>query len=1009
MVLFCVCLFSLRTRLQRKTHQFTTRRHALSSARSSRVGVHAGLTMTEDEEPYVMAFEPYTVQREMMRTVHLALNSWPRHTPIAAIEVPTGCGKTLALLSSVLRYQAGLEKHTPQELEQHFRLRRCRGPPVLPSLSRTEMSSRKWCHCKEDSKHSEESNGLKANTADGEEAWRVSSLFLRQFRPPNGKRLRVELVTEGSLELRKQHQSPPCTIFYVTRTHAQLRQCVGELRKLKGLERLKMNILGSRKQYCINQHVLKACANKTLPIEGNNLGEVCDKLVSLGQCEAVHGYGVLGSKAITHPLSQGRSDKVWDIEDLVTEGVGMECCPYYAARDLVFFAHINFATYQYLLDPLIRHECKMEAALKNHSIIIFDEAHNVPQVCQDALSVETSVDTLRLILNEIEPLIQPTVAVATLSYPREFKLTKWTLVELLSLLYDVFKAVTEFVSPAQPSVKTQRGVHSRPVGGQDVEESESNHDVENNAIFPGETLAEVLRRCITDYIPIASSCSRRGYGTAESSASKDGVAMFRQVYGIIMSLGVTFNPFQFSIFCLSLMKRWILIMRFIIQKPSAFVLSISDPLPEKNRNGQDSVPSSEAGGNTEGVESAVPSRRIVGIRCLDGSLAFQHILSTAHRVVLASGTLAPFHQLGRDLGIPPSSMATYEGLHVAQKHQYRLGVLTHTVDATPLHCTYGSLKDPSFISQLVETLAMLVEKVELGGVLVFMPNYTVMKTIGLQLISRYRDAARQMEGTPKSSRFPQVFLESQSAADFPSVLDSFRKATVRGPAVFASVFRAKVSEGIDFADCMARLVVCVGVPLQPLKSWTVQAQRRYSGEEWYVNDAVRAVNQALGRCIRHSRDFGAMVLLDDRFEQMNLQQSLSRWCREELRVHHSHASLADDLHEFFRTCRGGNAIAKDSHLRENVSGGNTSQGEELYCRSLEKENVPPPIKEERVTSILDAPFLMGPVLKPKVPTYTRQLSCTALKLMYEAHDDVSQVTAEELREALRLLEDGFPQ
>ncbi|CCD15481.1 unnamed protein product, partial [Trypanosoma congolense IL3000] len=404
--------------------------------------------MVESSSPYVMPFEPYAVQKDMMQTITTSLLSSSPHLPIAAVEIPTGCGKTLALLSSVLRYQAELEKLTPHELEQHFRKRRC-GARIaeIAASTDTAVQQTSWCQCDGRTPPTAELGLLRTDegAVDDDSLWRVSSLFFKQFRPPSGKRLRVESDGKGASELSRQHRPPPCTIFYVTRTHSQLRQSVGELRKLRGLERLKMNILGSRKQYCINQHAMRAYASKALPAEGNNLGEVCDKLVSLGQCEAVHGYGVLGSRALTRPLNQSRSDKVWDIEDLVTEGVGMKCCPYYAARDLVFFAHINFATYQYLLDPLIRHECKMEPALKNHSIIIFDEAHNVSSVCQEALSMEMPLDALQLILSEIQPLINPADAPATLSYPREFKLTKWTLVQLFTLLYDVFNAALKFV------------------------------------------------------------------------------------------------------------------------------------------------------------------------------------------------------------------------------------------------------------------------------------------------------------------------------------------------------------------------------------------------------------------------------------------------------------------------------------------------------------------------------------------------------------------------------------
>ena len=37
-----------------------------------------------------------------------------------------------------------------------------------------------------------------------------------------------------------------------------------------------------------------------------------------------------------------------------------------------------------------------------------------------------------------------------------------------------------------------------------------------------------------------------------------------------------------------------------------------------------------------------------------------------------------------------------------------------------------------------------------------------------------------------------------------------------------------------------------------------------SGEDWYSQQASRAVNQAVGRVIRHRYDYGAIIFLDER-------------------------------------------------------------------------------------------------------------------------------------------------
>ncbi|VDM35230.1 unnamed protein product [Hydatigera taeniaeformis] len=54
-----------------------------------------------------------------------------------------------------------------------------------------------------------------------------------------------------------------------------------------------------------------------------------------------------------------------------------------------------------------------------------------------------------------------------------------------------------------------------------------------------------------------------------------------------------------------------------------------------------------------------------------------------------------------------------------------------------------------------------------------------------------------------------------------------------------------------------------------------------SGSEWYETQAYRALNQALGRCIRHRGDWGAIILAEARFVEQpeRYLSGISRWLR----------------------------------------------------------------------------------------------------------------------------------
>lgn len=74
--------------------------------------------------------------------------------------------------------------------------------------------------------------------------------------------------------------------------------------------------------------------------------------------------------------------------------------------------------------------------------------------------------------------------------------------------------------------------------------------------------------------------------------------------------------------------------------------------------------------------------------------------------------------------------------------------------------------------------------------------------------------------------------------------------------------------------------------------------------------AMRAVNQAMGRVIRHRWDYGAIILADERFRQPGTQKNMSRWVREHVNVYDSFGKAAASLTQFFKvgTARAGRGL-----------------------------------------------------------------------------------------------------
>lgn len=98
--------------------------------------------------------------------------------------------------------------------------------------------------------------------------------------------------------------------------------------------------------------------------------------------------------------------------------------------------------------------------------------------------------------------------------------------------------------------------------------------------------------------------------------------------------------------------------------------------------------------------------------------------------------------------------------------------------------------------------------------------------------------------------------------------------------ILAGVCRAKLAEGIDFMDDQARMVIIVGVPLPNIFDPYIVIKREYYMKNdrcWLDKVAMRAVNQAIGRVIRHKDDFGSIVLIDHRYSRPDYHNRISHW------------------------------------------------------------------------------------------------------------------------------------
>lgn len=98
---------------------------------------------------------------------------------------------------------------------------------------------------------------------------------------------------------------------------------------------------------------------------------------------------------------------LFTIDDIKKYGQRKGYCPYFLTRHLIFHAHILVYNYQYMLDPKVASLISKELAAD--SIVVFDEAHNIDNVCIEALSVtvdKRGVESMSRSLNLLQTKVR---------------------------------------------------------------------------------------------------------------------------------------------------------------------------------------------------------------------------------------------------------------------------------------------------------------------------------------------------------------------------------------------------------------------------------------------------------------------------------------------------------------------------------------------------------------------------------------------------------------------------
>ncbi|VDO35541.1 unnamed protein product [Onchocerca flexuosa] len=253
-------------------------------------------------------------------------------------------------------------------------------------------------------------------------------------------------------------------------------------------------------------------------------------------------------------------------------------------------------------------------------------------------------------------------------------------------------------------------------------------------------------------------------------------------------------------------------------------------------------------------------------------------------VIVTSGTLSPLDSFVNSLGI--NFPVTLENQHAANLDQILGARIRCSQGGIDLCGTFHKRSSAGYIYGIGEVIIRACQIIP-NGILVFFSSYVVMNSC-LKFWKTAKFDSKFMWET--IMMYKEAFIEPKSKLELKEILLQFRQKVREsndGGAILFAVCRAKVSEGIDFLDSESRGVIVIGVPYAPTTNPRIELKKQFltkqrmsvpkeelkkltavnmqpllniSADEWYQVDAIRGVNQSIGRVLRHKDDFGVTMI-----------------------------------------------------------------------------------------------------------------------------------------------------
>ncbi|KAL8737705.1 MAG: hypothetical protein Q9181_001423 [Wetmoreana brouardii] len=756
--------------------------------------------------------------------------------------------KTEMLIQRRMDLESRLAKIRDKELRQRRQYEKGE-----PAMKRAKLSQGSGAPEVEDERQfvlddyeSNDENGQAAVVRSRDESLSAATLDLMQKLGEPLERMKEDSDSEFLDELK---------VFFCSRTHSQLTQFVNELRRVK-VERAqwfkteKDSSPEEDQQHNVFKHLplgsrKNLCINPKVVSAGGTaaINERCLDLQqpSTPQEQKCPFVPSKENQALVNEFRDHTLAKIRDIEDLATLGKEIGVCPYYSARTSIKPSEMVTLPYPLLLQKSAREA--LGISLKGH-IVVIDEAHNLMDAISSIHSIAVTQSQLHRCRNQLRVYLQ--------KFRNKLKGKNRVYVTQAARLIDSVSECLDRLNSEQRGSEALVKA-SDLMGGKGVDQ------INLNKLIRYLTDSKLARKVesYVEYTEKTRSGSLQPHvGTTPA---------LTHVQGFLQTL---MNPAAEG--------------RFFFER---------------------------GGSNTVMLKYIL----------LDPTFHFREVVEDARAIVLAGGTMSPMEDYVRHLFayVRPERLLTWSCGHIIPEDNLFVGAMSNAPDGIDLDFSFAKRNSALLINALGRCLVRIAATVP-DGLVVFFPSYAYLDQVSAQ----WHNVGTGSDSVWSSlERHKAIFKEAKGSSGIEDALAQYSEAIDGGKGgLLLSVVGGKMSEGINFSDKLGRGVIVVGLPFSNVHSAQWKAKLEYieqstvargksgaegkaAGREFYENACMRAVNQSIGRAIRHRNDFASILLLDRRYSTPRITDKLPGWIKEGFRKDSTTATFLDvfqGLQDFFK-------------------------------------------------------------------------------------------------------------